>query len=315
MNEAMNEPLMSTQLGLPNRRSGKVRDLYDAPLPDGDTGVLIVATDRISAFDVVMANGVPGKGIVLTQMARFWFARLATGVPHHLVSTDVNDVPGLTDDERRALNGRVMLCRRAQVIPIECVARGYLAGTAWKDYQRTGAISGVVLPAGLRNGDRLETPVFTPSTKAETGHDENITFDEASDLIGVDLLEWLRENTLDLYVRAADYARERGIILADTKFEFGTREGEPQPCLIDEIFTPDSSRFWPADAWRPGGEQPSFDKQYLREYLESQVAVGRWNRQAPGPMLPEDVVSSTLARYCEAFHRLTGTPIDFGAFS
>jgi phosphoribosylaminoimidazole-succinocarboxamide synthase len=311
----MREALMSTSLSLPNRRAGKVRDLYDAPLPDGDAGILIVATDRISAFDVVMANGVPGKGVVLTQMARFWFERFGADFKHHLVSTDVGDVAGLSDRERRQLNGRIMLCRRTHVIPIECIARGYLAGSGWKDYQRSGELAGIALPAGLRNGDRLPDPVFTPSTKVESGHDQNISHDDASGLVGVDLLEWLQETTLDLYRRAAEYALERGIILADTKFEFGTTEHEPQPLLIDEIFTPDSSRFWPADDWRPGAEQPSFDKQYLRDYLETRVADGGWNKQAPGPALPEEVIENTSQRYLEAFRRLTGSAIDLDAFT
>jgi phosphoribosylaminoimidazole-succinocarboxamide synthase len=310
----MREALMSTRLSLPNRRTGKVRDLYDAQLPDGEDGILIVATDRISAFDVVMADGVPGKGIVLTQMARFWFERITGKVPHHLVSTDVDDVADLSDDERRLLNGRIMLCHRTRVIPIECIARGYLAGSGWRDYQASGKLAGIALPSGLRSGDRLPEPLFTPSTKAESGHDVNIGFDDASDLIGVDLLEWLSETTLDLYADASAFALDRGIILADTKFEFGTVEQRAQPLLIDEIFTPDSSRFWPADQWHPGAEQPSFDKQYLRDHLEALVADGRWNRQPPGPHLPDGVIANTLARYCEAFHRLTGEPIDLDSW-
>jgi phosphoribosylaminoimidazole-succinocarboxamide synthase len=300
------EALLDTDLGLPNRRRGKVRDLYDVTLPDGEDGVLIVATDRISAFDVVMANGVPGKGVVLTQMARFWFDHFADRVGHHLVSTDVDDVPGLSAAEREALRGRVMLARRLSIVPIECVARGYLAGSGWKDYGATGAVCGIALPPGLRNGDRLETPVFTPATKAETGHDENIAFDAACAAVGEALMTRLRDLTLALYGAAREYAAARGILLADTKFEFGLRPGSDAPVLADEIFTPDSSRFWPADDWRPGGEQPSFDKQYVREYLETLVAEGRWDRSAPGPELPETVVRATLDRYLEAHRRLTG---------
>ena len=305
----MANALLTTRLGLPNRRTGKVRDLYDAKLADGSDGILIIATDRISAFDVVMANGLPGKGVVLTQLSRFWFERFAGTVNHHLVSSDVEEVPGLTAAERQLLGGRIMLCRKVDVIPIECIARGYLTGSGWKDYQRTGAVCGIQLPAGLRNGDRLPEPLFTPSTKAETGHDENISFDDGADIVGVDLMRWLRETTLELYRQASAYALERGIILADTKFEFGRTLGEPRPLLIDEIFTPDSSRFWPADQWRPGEEQPSFDKQYVRDYLETLVASGKWNKTAPGPTLPDDIVAATMARYHEAFQRLTGKPI------
>jgi len=306
----MREALMTTKLALPNRRSGKVRDLYDATLPDGSPGILIIATDRISAFDVVMANGLPGKGIVLTQLSRFWFDRFANSVKHHLVSTDVADLAGLTEAERRSLAGRIMLCRKVDVIPLECIARGYLTGSGWKDYQKTGALCGITLPKGLRNGDRLPEPLFTPSTKAESGHDENITFDDGVAIVGADLMHWLEETTLDLYRQASAYALERGIIMADTKFEFGQRASDAQPLLIDEIFTPDSSRFWPADRWRPGAEQASFDKQYVRDYLETMVADGRWNKNPPGPALPDDVIRNTMARYREAYERLTGSAID-----
>jgi len=306
----MREALMTTNLALPNRRAGKVRDLYDVVLRGGEAGVLIVATDRISAFDVVMGNGLPGKGVVLTQLSRFWFEHFSGSVKHHLVSTDVAEVPGLSDVERRLLAGRIMLCRKVDVVPIECIARGYITGSGWKDYQKTGAVCGISLPKGLRNSDRLPEPLFTPSTKAASGHDENISFDEGAAIVGVELMRWLGETTLDLYKRAAAYALERGIILADTKFEFGRIEGEPYPLLVDEIFTPDSSRFWPADLWRPGGEQPSFDKQYVRNYLETLVNDGRWNKTPPGPVLPDDVVQNSLARYIEAYQRLTGTPID-----
>jgi len=299
-------PLLATELALPNRRSGKVRDLYDVTLPDGAPGLLIVATDRISAFDVVMASGIPGKGIVLTQLSRFWFERVAERVPHHLVSTDVADVPGLSARERATLDGRVMLCRRTDVIPIECVARGYLAGSGFKDYAATGEVCGVRLPSGLLNGDELPEPIFTPAAKAAQGHDENISFDDGAAVVGVDLMTWLQETTLALYTEARAYARSRGIILADTKFEFGLVPTSSRPLLIDEIFTPDSSRFWPADRWQPGGEQPSFDKQYLRNYLEGLVRDGRWNKAPPGPTLPADVIDDTLSRYLEAYRRLTG---------
>ena len=305
----MRAALLSTSLALPNRRSGKVRDLYDVRLPDGGAGVLIVATDRISAFDVVMANGVPGKGIVLTQMAKFWFDRLGGAVPHHVVSTDVDDVPGLTREERRTLAGRVMLCRRTQVIPIECIARGYLAGTGYKDYVATGEVCGQRLSAGLRNGDRLPQPIFTPAAKAASGHDQNISFDDGAAIVGVDLMSWLAETTLALYRDARDYAESRGILLADTKFEFGTSPTSSRPLLIDEIFTPDSSRFWPADVWRPGAEQASFDKQFVRDYLEQRVAAGEWDKTPPGPTLPPEIVQKTIDRYLEAYRRLTGAEL------
>jgi len=306
--------LMTTDLPLPGRRSGKVRDIYGVTLASGEPGVLIVATDRISAFDVVMANGLPGKGVVLTQISNFWFAHFADSVNHHLVSTDIGDVAGLTDAQRRALRGRIMLCRKVDVVPIECIARGYITGSGWKDYQRTGSVCGIRLPKGLRNGDRLPEPLFTPSTKAETGHDENISFDEGAALVGRELMQWLKDTTLDLYRRASAYALERGIILADTKFEFGRIGGERHPLLVDEIFTPDSSRFWPADRWRPGEEQPSFDKQYVRDYLESLVREGRWNKTPPGPTLPDDVVRNSMDRYLEAYRRLTGSALDLDRF-
>ena len=308
------EAVVSTDLGLPNKRSGKVRDLYDVTLPGGDPGLLIVATDRISAFDVVMANGLPGKGVVLTQISRFWFDRVRDRVDHHLVSTDVADVPGLTDAERHALRGRIMLCRVTEVLPVECIARGYITGSGWKDYQRSGKVCGIPLPAGLVNSDRLERTLFTPSTKAEIGlHDENISFEEGATIVGEDTMRWLRDTTLALYEDARAYALERGIILADTKFEFGRVDGAGTPLLIDEIFTPDSSRFWPADVWEPGREQPSFDKQYVRNYLETVVAGGAWDKTPPGPRLPDEVLENTMARYLEAYERLTGAPLDLEA--
>ncbi len=302
--------VMETNLDLPNKRSGKVRDLYDVQLPDDSPGLLIIATDRVSAFDVVLANGPAGKGVVLTQISKFWFDHFAGVVDHHLISTDVADVPGLDDDERERLAGRIMLCRGAQVLPVECIARGYLAGSGWKDYQRSGQVCGIDLPPGLSNGDRLGKPLFTPSTKAETGHDENIRFDQGAAIVGEETMLWLQETTLRLYGLARDYALARGIVLADTKFEFGTMEGVDQPILIDEIFTPDSSRFWPMDDWRPGGEQPSFDKQYVRNYLETLVADGRWDKTPPGPALPQEVLANTLSRYLEAYRRLTGSELD-----
>ena len=301
--------VMETNLRLPNKRSGKVRDIYDATLPDGAPGLLIVATDRVSAFDVVLGNGPAGKGVVLTQISKFWFDHFADVMEHHLVSTDVADLADLRDEERKQLEGRMMLCRAAKVVPIECIARGYLAGSGWKDYQRSGEVCGIPLPPGLANGDRLPEPLFTPSTKAETGHDENISFAQGAAIVGEKTMAWLRDKTLELYGLARDYAAERGILLADTKFEFGTVEGSATPILIDEMFTPDSSRFWPADEWQPGGEQPSFDKQYVRNYLETLVADGEWDKTPPGPALPSDVLDNTLARYLEAYRRLTGSEL------
>ena len=304
----MVELVMGTDLVLPNKRSGKVRDLYDVEMPDGTQALLIIATDRISAFDVVMPNGLPGKGVVLTQISKFWFDHFGPRFPHHLISTDVADVPGLSDEERAALDGRIMLCRKTSVIPIECIARGYLTGSGWKDYQRTGEVCGIALPDGLVNGDRLAEPLFTPSTKADDGHDENISFEQGAEVVGRDIMQWLSDSTIELYTRARDYAVERGIILADTKFEFGIVDGEPAPLLIDEIFTPDSSRFWPLDTWKPGGEQQSFDKQYVRNYLETQD----WDKTPPAPVLPDEVLTNTMQRYLEAYERLTGSKLDLG---
>ncbi len=307
----MKQALLDTNLDLPNRRTGKVRDLYDVALEGGEPALLIVATDRISAFDVVLANGLPGKGVVLTQISKFWFDYFSADVEHHLLSTDVADVPGLTDLQRQQLAGRVMLCRKTEVVPIECIARGYITGTGWKDYQRCGAVCGIELPQGLRNSDRLTEPLFTPSTKAASGHDENISFDEGAAVVGRDLMQWLGATSLSLYIKARDYAFERGIILADTKFEFGRLPGVSTPLLIDEIFTPDSSRFWPADQWQPGREQPSFDKQIVRNYLETVVAAGEWDKTPPGPALPEEIVEKSIGRYLEAYELLTGSTLEF----
>ena len=302
----MAEALLATDLDLPNKRTGKVRDLYDVTLDSGDEALLIIASDRISAFDVVMQNGLPGKGVVLTQISKFWFDHFSSEINHHLISTDVADVPGMTDAERQSLKGRIMLCRKTEVVPIECIARGYITGSGWKDYQTSGAVCGIELPAGLRNSDRLAEPLFTPSTKAVDGHDENISFAEGAEVVGEELMQWLGEKTLSLYSAARDYAGERGIILADTKFEFGQLDGSGEPLLIDEIFTPDSSRFWPADDWEPGREQVSFDKQIVRNYLETVVASGAWDKTAPGPELPAEVTERATARYLEAYYLLTG---------
>ena len=301
--------ILETNLPLANRRQGKVRDLYDVRLQDGEQALLIVATDRVSAFDVVLANGPAGKGVVLTQISKFWFDRFAGEFDHHLISTDAADVPGLNAAECEQIDGRAMLCRKARVLPVECIARGHLAGSGWKDYQRRGQVCGIDLPAGLRNGDRLPEPLFTPSTKADTGHDENISFDEGAAIVGRETMQWLQDATLRLYGLAREHAFACGIVLADTKFEFGVLEEGGTPILVDEIFTPDSSRFWPADQWRPGEEQPSFDKQYVREHLETLVAAGQWDKTPPGPALPDDVLANTMSRYLEAYRRLTGTQL------
>lgn len=299
----MTQALMGTDLPLPHKRTGKVRDLYDLTLADGSQGLLIVATDRVSVFDVVLANGIPGKGALLTKISKFWFERLAGDCPHHLLSTDPGDLPGLSDAERASLEGRIMICRKTEVVPIECIVRGYLTGSGFKDYQKTGEVCGLPLPAGLVNSDRIEAPIFTPSTKADIGHDENISFGQGAGLVGQAVMERLRDLSLGLYAKGRDHAQARGIIIADTKFEFGWDESR-ELLLIDEALTPDSSRFWPADDWRPGEEQQSFDKQYVRNYTEGLVAKGEWNKEAPGPALPDEVIASTLARYEEALKRL-----------
>jgi len=304
----MKEALLETNLSLPNKRAGKVRDLYDVVL-GAEEALLIVATDRISAFDVVMENGFPGKGVVLTQISRFWFDFFSDQFAHHLISTDVNDVPGLTDEEKSVLTDRIMLCRKTEVVPIECIARGYITGSGWKDYQGPREVCGIKLPDGLQNSDKLESPLFTPSTKAETGHDENISFEEGASIVGLDLMNWLQDSTLSLYREARDYALDKGIILADTKFEFGRLPGQEEPLLIDEIFTPDSSRFWPAAEWEPGREQASFDKQIVRNYLETVVASGDWDKTPPGPELPVEVIEKGIARYLEAYELLTGNSL------
>ncbi len=303
---------------LPLVRRGKVRDVYRLD----DHRLMIVASDRISAFDVVLPTPIPGKGRLLTRMAAFWFGfiRRQDLVETHLLSTSLNDLPhsALPDDPdaRRWFEGRVTIARACEVIPIECVVRGYLEGSGWKEYQRTGSVCGVPLPDGLRQCDRLPEPIFTPATKAPTGHDENISFEHAAELVGLETMATLRDLSLRIYTHAAEHARRRGIIIADTKFEFGRPAHDAdalgrvwsQPMLIDEALTPDSSRFWPADRWSPGGPQPSFDKQFLREHLEALVSRGLWDRTPPGPPLPEEVVRGTLSRYEEAVERLCADP-------
>ena len=300
----MLKAIVSTDLPLLNRRRGKVRDLYDMTLTDGSAGVLIVATDRVSVFDVVLANGIPGKGLLLTQISKFWFDFFADDLVHHLVSIDPADIPGVSDEQRSSLVGRTMICRKTSVVPIECVVRGYLTGSGYKDYQRTGEICGIELPPGMINSDRITEPVFTPSTKAGEGHDENISYEAACNLVGTELMNQIRDLSMSIYEKGAGYALERGIIIADTKFEFGLGvDGEL--VLIDEVLTPDSSRFWPADDWQPGREQESFDKQFVRNYTETLVASGEWNKEYPGPELPDDIIKNTISRYEEALRRLT----------
>ena len=288
---------MTTRLdGREPDRHGKVRDLFDA-----GSSLVIVATDRISAFDYVLGSGIPDKGKVLTQLSAFWFARTAGIVPNHLISTDPASFPPPFAAHAELLAGRAMLVRKTTPFPIECVARGYLSGSGWKDYQQTGAVCGVQLPPGLLESDRLPGPIFTPATKAASGHDINITEAQAAELVGADTLAELKRLTLALYQAGARHAASRGILLADTKFEFGVTE-TGTILLIDEAMTPDSSRYWPADAYRPGGPQSSFDKQFVRDYLE-QI---RWNKQPPVPALPDEVVARTRDKYLEAYKRLTG---------
>ena len=288
--------LLNTSVeGFP-KRTGKVRDIYDL----GDT-LLLVATDRISAFDVVMPNGIPDKGRVLTQISAFWFNHFADLVPNHLISTELADLPGALA-EQKELEGRFMLCKTAEVLPIECIVRGYLAGSGWKEYQKSKTVCGIELPAGLKNGSELPEPIFTPSTKAEQGlHDENISFAQAVEIVGQETADKLSEMSLAIYKAGRSYAAERGIILADTKFEFG-RNADGEIMLIDEVLTPDSSRFWPANTYKPGRNQLSFDKQFVRDYLEEI----KFDKTPPAPPLPAEVIQKTREKYIEAYTKLTG---------
>ncbi len=275
---------------------GKVRDIYEV-----DDMLLIVATDRISAFDVVLPNPVPDKGKILTQISLFWFDMLSDIVPNHIVASNVKDFPQILQPFADQLEDRSMLCQKASPLPIECIVRGYITGSGWKDYQKTGQVCGIKLPEGLRESDKLPEPIFTPSTKADVGqHDENISFKDASGSIGEDMAEKARDISLALYNRAAEYALNRGVIIADTKFELGIYDDDL--ILIDEVLTPDSSRFWPADSYEPGKSQPSFDKQFVRDYLETLD----WDKKAPGPELPEEIIEKTRDRYIEAYEKLTG---------
>ena len=280
--------------------SGKVRDVYQL---DNDH-LLFVATDRISAFDYVLATGIPHKGRVLSQLSLFWFDFLRDVVPNHVVTADVSKYPASLRKYDEQLRGRSMLVMRAEMSPVECVVRGYVSGSAWKEYKTSGSVCGIHLPSGLRESDQLPEPIFTPATKAASGHDENISFEQMAKLVGPELSRELRDLSLKIYNKAADYARQRGIIIADTKFEFGrTPQGIT---LADEVLTPDSSRFWPADKYQPGRSQESFDKQYVRNYLEE---IG-WNKQPPAPALPAEVARKTSDKYLEAYHRLTGRELD-----
>jgi phosphoribosylaminoimidazole-succinocarboxamide synthase len=291
--------VLETDLAPLNLRArGKVRDIYEL-----DNSLLFIATDRISAFDCILASGIPCKGRVLTQTSLFWFDFLHDVIPSHVLSADIASYPDRLRPHLQLLEGRSMLVRKARMVDVECVARGYLSGSGWKEYKAQGTVCGIKLPSGLRESDRLPEPIFTPATKSHTGHDENVSFDRIASLIGTELAARLRDLTLDIYQRASTYALERGLILADTKFEFGFIGDKL--VLADEVLTPDSSRFWPADTYRPGGPQLSFDKQYVRDYLETL----NWDKQPPAPALPDDVIRKTSEKYQEAYSRLTGHPL------
>jgi phosphoribosylaminoimidazole-succinocarboxamide synthase len=303
--------LLMTESDLPLKRiaRGKVRDVYEV---EGDR-LLLVATDRVSAYDVVMAEPIPLKGAVLTQTSAWWFRQLGSLVKHHMISADGDEIIGhvpVLAGHRQAIAGRSMLCRRGTVFPIECVIRGYLSGSAWREYAKQGTLAGEALPGGLKESSRLDPPIFSPATKAESGHDENITVGRMRDILGAGVTAELERLTRAVYTKGRDVALGHGIIIADTKFEFGrTKEGEI--ILIDEVMTPDSSRFWPADGYQPGQPQPSFDKQPLRDWLDVERHAGRWNGDAPAPKLPTEVVEATSKRYLEAYRRLTGTTLSF----
>ncbi len=304
--------LVRSNLGLPARREGKVRDIYALPPAPGEPSrLLIVATDRISAFDVVLPTPIPGKGRLLSEISVKWFQfiRALRIAADHLISADARRIPANDDRARASVEGRVMIVRAAEVVPVEFVVRGYLAGSGWQQYRRDGTVCGVKLPAGLRNGDRLPEPVFTPTTKAEAGHDEPLSFEDACAVASRSVIERGRDIACAVYEAGARYAAERGIILADTKFELGRAldpAGRPagELMLVDEVLTPDSSRYWPADRWQPGREQENFDKQYVRNYLQGLTDAGTWDKTPPGPELPAEVVANTLARYVEVRNRL-----------
>ncbi len=292
----MEDALIKTDLnGMKLFTRGKVRDVYDL-----DDKLLIVATDRISAYDCIMPNGIPGKGKILTAMSIFWFDMMQDIVQNHLVASEVDDYPPELREFREVLDGRSMLVKKADRLDLECVARGYLSGSGWREYKSSGSVCGIQLPDGLRESDRLPQIIFTPATKADSGHDENISFEEALDIVEMEVLEKLRDLTIAIYRKAHNYAQEKGIIIADTKFEFGITDS--QTILIDEILSPDSSRFWPKDRYTPGGPQDSFDKQFVRDYLDTLD----WDKTPPAPELPEDIVQRTLDKYKEAYRQLVG---------
>ena len=316
-------PVLETSLdGLTVHRRGKVRDVYDITLDSGEAALLMVATDRISAFDYVLGSAIPDKGKVLTQLSAFWFERLGDLVPHHLISMDVAEFPAAARQHADVLRGRTMLTRRTDPIPVECVARGYLSGSGWKEYRETGRVCGITLPAGLHESDKLPEPIFTPATKADSGHDVNISQAEAGEIVGHELVQRLKDLTLEIYRRGCEHAESKGIIIADTKFEFGLAPASPsrrsaagaeadgfagkEIILIDEVLTPDSSRFWPRASYTPGRGVPSFDKQFVRDYLEDI----RWNKQPPVPTLPDDVIRKTREKYIEAFQLLSGRELE-----
>jgi phosphoribosylaminoimidazole-succinocarboxamide synthase len=290
--------MMQSDLPLKLFRKGKVRDVYDL----GDR-LLFVATDRVSAYDVVMPNGIPDKGRVLTQLSNFWFRRLEKVARHHVLEDDVAKIPQIPADRRAEFRGRAIAVRKVEVYPVECVVRGYITGSGWKEYREGGQVCGVRLPAGLKEADRLAEPIFTPATKAEEGHDENITFERMAGIVGKPVAESLRDLSIRLYREAHEYALTRGIVLADTKFEWGSFEGAPM--LVDEALTPDSSRYWPRESWAPGKNPPSYDKQYLRDWL---TASG-WNKEPPAPRLPDDVVAKVREKYLQAYKALTGSEL------
>jgi phosphoribosylaminoimidazole-succinocarboxamide synthase len=305
-------PVAYTELPLTLWRRGKVRDVYEVD----ETRLLLVATDRVSAFDVVMRETVPFKGAVLTQISAWWLRQLGDLVPHHMLSADIDEIVDLVPalaGTKALLAGRSMLCRRTEVFPVECVVRGYVAGSAWKEYRASGTLAGAPLPAGLRESDRLPSPIFSPATKAESGHDENITRETMAGIVGAEMAARLEDLSLRIYEFGNRRTEPRGIIIADTKFEFGLAGGEI--VLVDEVLTPDSSRFWPVAAYEPGRSQPSFDKQPLRDYLDGERREGRWDGDPPPPRLPREVVSATSARYLEAFERITGSALDVAALS
>ncbi len=295
----MDPVVVETSISNCPRQRGKVRDIYDL----GDK-LLLVACDRISAFDVVIPSAIPEKGRLLTELSEYWFHKFAHITPHHLIEVVRDKPPEGLEEYAGQLRGRSMVCRKCDVVRIECVVRGYITGSGWKDYQRTGAVCGIELPAGLRQCEKLAEPIFTPATKADEGHDENISFEQACAAVGRDTMTCLRDKSIEYYQAGADYARERGVIIADTKFEWGWFDG--QLMLIDEVLTPDSSRFWPADVYEVGRDQDSFDKQYVRNYLQGLVDAGQWDKTPPAPELPPDVVQNTTRKYIEAYERLTG---------